>query len=89
VIPTVPLNAALFVADLSQPVGEIIGVGSAGERHNCFDVRDAVEAIECGGEHFCCIGRSNQRIWFVGASKEVAGEDVDSASGRTITLYFR
>jgi hypothetical protein len=89
VIPPFPLNAASFIPNLSQPLGEAINVGSAGERQNCFDVRDTVESIEGSREHLGCAGRSNQRIWFVGMSKEVAGKKVNSATGGTIMLRFR
>ena len=88
-IAPLPLNAASFIPNLSQPLGEVIDVGSAGERHNCFDVRDTVESIEGSREHFGGVGRSNQRIWFVGVSKEVAGENVDSATGGTVILRVR
>ncbi len=88
-IPPFPLNAASLISDLSQPLGEIINVGGAGERHNCFDVRDAVESVEGSREHFGCVGRSNQRIWFVGIPKEVAGENVNSATGAMVILRFR
>ena len=84
-----PLNAALFISNLSQPLGEVINVGSAGERHNCFDVRDTVESIEGSREHFGGFGRSNQRIRFVGMSKELAGENVNSATGAMVILRFR
>jgi hypothetical protein len=89
VIPPFPLNAASFIPNPSQPLGEVINVGSAGERYNCFNVRDTVESIEGSREHFDCVGRSNQRIWFVGMSKEVAGKNVNSATGGTIMLRFR
>jgi hypothetical protein len=89
VIPPIPLNAASFVPNLSQPLGEVVDGGSACERHNCFDVRDAVESVEGSREHFGCVGRSNQRIWFVGMSKKEAGENVKSATDAKVVLRFR
>jgi hypothetical protein len=89
VIPPFPVNAALFVPNLSQPLREIVNVGGAGERHNCFDVRDTVESIEESREHFGGVGRSNQRIWFVGMSKKEAGENVKSATDAKVVLRFR
>ena len=88
-IPPFPLNAALFIPNLSQPLDEVINVRSARESQNRFDVRDTVESIEGSREHFGCIGRSNQRIWFVGMSMEVAGENVNSATGGTVILRLR
>jgi len=89
VIAPLPLNPALFVPNLSQPLGEVIDAGSAGERHNCFDIRDTVESIEGSREHFGCAGGSNQRIWFVRISKEVTGENLNSAAGATVMFRFR
>jgi hypothetical protein len=89
VIPLFPLNAASFIPHLSQPLGEVVNVGSAGERHNRFDVRDTVESIEGSREHLGCVDRSNQRIWFVRMSKKVAGENVNSATVGTVMLRFR
>src|SRR5260370_7413986 len=60
-IPPFPLNAASFVPNLSQPLDEVINVGSAGKRHNCFDVRDTVESIEGRRERLDSVSRSNQR----------------------------
>ena len=88
-IPPFPLNAALFIPNLAQPLREVINVGSAGERHHGFDVRDTVESIEGSREHFGGVGRSNQRIWLVGTSKEVAGENVNPATGAMVMLRFR
>jgi hypothetical protein len=89
VISLFPLNAALFIPNLSQPLAEVIDFRSARESQNCFDVRDAVESIEGSREDFGCICRSNQRICFVGMSKEVAGENVNSATGGTVIPRFR
>ena len=88
-IAPVPLDAASFIADLSQPLGEVVDVGRARERDNGFDVGDAVESIEGRGEDFGGVGRANQRIWLVGKSEEVAGEKVNSASGGRIGFRFR
>src|SRR5216684_5628763 len=89
VISPFPLNAASFIPNLTQPLDEVINVGSERERQNTFDVRDTVESIEGGREHFGRVGRSNQRIWFVGMSKEVAGENVNSAAGAPVMLRLR
>jgi hypothetical protein len=89
VISLFPLNAALFIPNFSQPLAEVIDVRSARESQNCFDVRDAVEAIEGSREDFRRVGRSNQRICFVGMSKEVAGENVNSTTGGTVILRLR
>jgi hypothetical protein len=88
-ISPLPFNAALFIPNLSQPLDKVINVRSARQSQNCFDVRDTVESIEGSREHFGCICRSNQRIWFVRMSKEVAGENVNSATGGTLILRFR
>src|SRR6266850_6478992 len=37
VIAPFPLDAALFIADLSQPLGEVADVGRARERHDRLD----------------------------------------------------
>src|SRR5208337_4401683 len=78
VIAAFPSNAALFVPNLAKPLGEVINDRRAGERHNCFDVGDTVESVEGSREHFGRVGRANQRIWFVGVSKEVARDKFDS-----------
>ena len=89
-IPPVPLNAALVVANLSQPLDELIYVRSEGERHYSFDVCDTVEFVEGSGEHFGGVGRSDQRICFVGASKEVAGESsIRLAAERSLLVRER
>ena len=79
VIAPLPLNAAMFIANRSQPLDEVINVRSARERHNSFDVSYTVESVEGSGEHLGLVGRSDQRIWFVGASKEAAGDCFDTA----------
>ncbi len=84
-----PLNAALFIPNLSQPLGEVIYIRSARERHNCLDVGDTVETIEGTREHFRRLGGSNQRIWLVVMSKEAARENLNSATGRIDILRFR
>src|SRR5271156_6187693 len=89
VISPLPLNAASVIPNLSQPLGEAINVGSAGERQNCLDVGDTVESIEGSREHFGCVGRSDQRIWLIRMPKEVAGENLDSAAGGPILLRLR
>src|SRR5229473_4983885 len=89
VISPFPLNAALFIPNLAQPLDEVINARSARERQNSFDVRDTIESIEGGREHFGCVGRSNQRIWFVGMSKELTREKVNSARGGIVVLRFR
>jgi hypothetical protein len=75
------LNAALSIANLSQPLDEVIDIRSARERQDGFDVADTIESNEGSREHFGSVGRANQRIWFVGISKEVAREDFNTAAG--------
>ena len=89
VISPLPLNTALLIPNLSQPFDEVINVRSAREGQDCFDVGDTVESIEGSREHFDCICRANQRIWFVGRSKEMAGENVYSVTSGTVRLRFR
>ncbi|HUY17787.1 MAG TPA: hypothetical protein VMV15_01060 [Candidatus Binataceae bacterium] len=79
----------LFVPNLSQPPGEIIDVRGARESQNCFEVGDTVESIEGSREHLGGVGRSNQRIWLVGTSKQPAGDKVDSVGGGTVVIRFR
>src|SRR6202035_1902699 len=89
VISPLPLNTALFIPNLSQPLDEVINVRSAGKRQDCFDVSDTVESVEGNREHFGCTCRANQRIWSVGRSKERAREDFNSATGRMVRLCLR
>src|SRR5258707_11586218 len=77
VIAAFPLDAASFIADLSQPLDEVTDVGRASERYDRLDIGDTVESIERSREHFGRVGRSNQRIRFVGISEEVAGENLN------------
>ena len=88
-IAPVPLNSSVFVTDLSQPFDKIGGSGRSRKSQNCFDVGDTIESIEGSSEHFRCIDGTNQRIRFIGLSKELAGENIDSAAGGTVSLRFR
>src|SRR5579863_3840341 len=84
-----PPNAALLIANLSQPSDEVIDARSAREGQNCFDVSDTIEPIKRRREHLARIGRSDQRICFVGMSKEPARKKVDAATNGMDVLRFR
>ena len=76
VISPFPFNAASFISNFSKPLGEVIDVGSEGERKDGLDVCDTVESVEGSREDFGCVGRANQRIWFIGLSQEVSGRKI-------------
>jgi hypothetical protein len=86
VIPPLPLNKAFFISNPAEPLCEVINAGCVRERKDSLDVGNTVESIECGREHFRSIGRSNQRILFVGTPKEAAGENVNSAIDGAVEL---